>query len=194
VSSACSHFALLGREFVETVVGELVTVVCELLYFATVAAEVEQDEDDDYDDEGDNTAYRAKENVLASRLWRWQRSLREKCTEQERTYPPATITPRFSFVDCAGFSHVFICALLTHLGLINVDRTIFKPRRRRLSEGRVVVVSEREAIAARAAGGVVMSRGCSLPILFVCLLVCLFDCPCSLPIGVEVLRRRSNGF
>lgn len=84
------------------------------------------------------------------------------------TYPPATITPRFSFVDCAGFSHVFICALLTHLGLINMDRAILAPRRRRFSVGKVVVVVSREAIAARAAGDD-MSRGCILSILIVCM-------------------------
>lgn len=68
MSSACSHSALLGRDIVETIVGELVTVVCELLYFATVAAEVEQDEDDDYDDEGDNTAAHHNSQVLVCRL------------------------------------------------------------------------------------------------------------------------------
>lgn len=57
----------------------------------------------------------------------------------------------------------------------------------------MVVVFAREAIAAWAAGGVVMSRGCSLPILFVCLLVSYLIVP-VLSIGIEVLRKGSNGF
>lgn len=75
--------------------------------------------------------------------------------------------PREESVDKAGFSHVFMLSLLTHLGLINMDRAILTPRRRRLlaggAEGGFAV---KEAISARTLGGD-MSRGCILSILSV---------------------------
>lgn len=76
------------------------------------------------------------------------------------TYPPAAMTPSEAPVDRAGFSHVLMFSLSTHLGLINTDRAILAPRRRTLLDGDViaVVVVAREPIAARATGDD-MSRG-----------------------------------
>lgn len=84
--------------------------------------------------------------------------------------------PSEESVDRAGFSHVFMVSLLTHLGLTNKDRAILAPRRSRLlaedADAVVVVVVvvvvivdlASEAIAARAVGDC-MSRGCILSIL-----------------------------
>lgn len=64
VRCRCMHLATaalpLDRAIVETVVSELVAIVCELDHFATVTAHVEQDEDDNDDDESDDTTCKAK--------------------------------------------------------------------------------------------------------------------------------------
>lgn len=52
--------APLDGAVVETPVGELVAIVCKLGHLATVAAEVEHDEDDDDYDECDDTVCRGK--------------------------------------------------------------------------------------------------------------------------------------